>query len=216
MPSSWRIRSSTSLLEALQLAHRVGHEGRLHLDLDLDLVERAFAEHDDLVARLDTLDIGEHRLDGRGIDVDAPDDEHVVGARVHLAVPREDPPARAGPVAEAGQVAGAVADHRQRLLGERGEDQLALLAVGHRLAGRRVDHLDQEVVLVDVQAVLVPAFVGDARADDLRQPVDVAGRHARALLDLGARLVGPRLGAEQSHPQVERLRGRTRARAPRR
>ena len=53
-----------------------------------------------------------------------------------------------------GQVAGAVADHRHRLLGQRGEDQLALLAVGQHLAGHRVDDLGVEVVLPDVQPVL--------------------------------------------------------------
>ena len=38
-------------------------------------------------------------------------------------------------------------------LGEGGEDQLAALAVGQRLAGGRVDDLGEEVVLEDVQAV---------------------------------------------------------------
>ena len=38
------------------------------------------------------------------------------------------------------EVARAVAQHRRALLGQRGEHQLADLAVGDRLAGRRVEH----------------------------------------------------------------------------
>ena len=99
------------VLERLELAHGVGHEGRLHLDLDLDLVESTLAEQDDPIPRLDALDVLQHRLDGGRVDVHTSDDQHVVGTRIHLAVPGEDPSARARSPADAGQVTGAVADN---------------------------------------------------------------------------------------------------------
>ena len=49
-------------------------------------------------------------------------------------------------------VARAIAQEWERLLGQRREDELAGLARGERLAAPRVDHLDQEVILLDVQA----------------------------------------------------------------
>ena len=52
MPSSWRRRSSTWLLEALQLPHHVGEEGGRHLHLHLYLVERPLAVQHDLIVRL--------------------------------------------------------------------------------------------------------------------------------------------------------------------
>ncbi len=109
-----------------------------------------------------------------------------------------------------GQVAGAVADHRHRLLGEAGEDQLALLAVREHLLGDRVDDLGIEVVLPDVQPVLRRAgLLRDARADHLAEPVDVDGRDPGALLEVSAHLVGPRLGAE--HPDLQGRRARVHA-----
>ena len=65
---------------------------------------------------------------------------------------RRKTPGRAGQ--QPRQVPGPVADDRHGLLGERGEDQLALLAVRQHLAGERVDDLRIEVVLPDVQPVL--------------------------------------------------------------
>ena len=116
---------------------------------------------------------------------------------------------RAVPGQQPGQVAGAVADHRHRLLGQRGEDQLALLAVGQHLAGDRVDDLRVEVVLPDVQPVLgLDALLRDARADHLGQPVDVDRVDAEDLLHLDAHLVGPRLGAEDADLQRRLAAGR--------
>ena len=50
-------------------------------------------------------------------------------------------------------VAGAVADQRQRLLGERREHELAFGARREGTAVRGIDDLDEEVVLLDVEAV---------------------------------------------------------------
>ena len=67
----------------------------------------------------------------------------------------------------------------------------------------RVDDLDDEVVLVDVQAVPVLALARDAGPDHLGKPVVVGGGQSHAVLDLDAGLVGPRLGAEEADAQVQ-------------
>src|SRR5450631_1351430 len=81
-------------------------------------------------------------------------------------------------------------------------------AVGNGLAGDRVDGLDQEVVLVDVQAVGGDYALGrHAGPDDLRQPVDVQGPQSEQVLYPGAQLVGPGLGAEDASTQLQALAG---------
>ena len=90
----------------------------------------------------------------------------------------------------------------KRLLGQRGEHQLALLAVGQHLAGLGIDHFGIEMILPDVQAVLgLHAFLRHAGADHLRQAVDIGRVHVEGLLDLGAHRVGPGLGAEDAELQ---------------
>ena len=71
---------------------------------------------------------------------------------VILSIRRID--GRSGARQQPGEVPGAVTDHRHRLLRQRGEDELADLAVGQDLPGHRVDDLRVEVVLPDVQPVL--------------------------------------------------------------
>jgi hypothetical protein len=63
----------------------------------------------------------------------------------------------------------------------------------------RIDGLDDEVVLVDVQAVLLQALGGHAGADHLRQAVDVQRLDRQDVLDRGAQLLRPRLGTEHAH-----------------
>jgi hypothetical protein len=87
---------------------------------------------------------------------------------------------------------------RERLLGERREDQLALLAFVQRGAAAGVDHLDQEVVLLHVQARARRTLRRHARAAHLRQPVEHQRGEAKLALDLGAHLVGEGLAAEQT------------------
>src|SRR5438128_1033507 len=79
-------------------------------------------------------------------NVHAADNRHVVGPAVDffhapLAARRGRQKTR--------EVARAVADHRQRLLSERGEDQFALLALCQRLAALRVHDFRVEMVLPD-------------------------------------------------------------------
>ena len=112
---------------------------------------------------------------------------------------------------QAGEIARAVADDRQRLLGERGKDELAGLSVGARAARVRVDDLGIEVILPDVRAVLgFEAFAGDARADHFGESVDVDGIDREAVLDLAPHRLGPGLGAvnadgERGAPRIDAL-----------
>ncbi len=150
-----------------------------HLDLDGHLVEAVVAREDDLVVRQGPLDREQRRLDLRRVHVDAADDEHVIGAPAYAPDAADRPPAAAALRQDLGDVARAVADHRHRLLRERGEHQLALAAVGQRLAALGVDDLGVEVVLEHVQAVVGAALARYAGADDLGQAVDVEGLDAR-------------------------------------
>ena len=164
----------------------------------------AFAREHELVVAAQLVVAQQHLLDLGGEDVHAADDQHVVAAPGDLV---DAPHRAAGAGQQAGEVAGAVADHRHRLLGERGEHQLAAFAVGQHLSGDRVDDLGVEVVFPDVRAVLVAdELAGHARAHDLGQAIHVDRVDAQHALDLGAHLVGPRLGAEHAQPQ--RGRGR--------
>lgn len=87
-------------------------------------------------------------------------------------------------------------------LGERGEYQLTLLAVGQHGAGLGIDNLGIEMILPDVQAVLgLQAFLRHAGPDHFRQAVDIGGVHVKSLLDLGAHRVGPWFGAEDAELQ---------------
>src|SRR5574343_394283 len=132
-------------------------------------------------------------------DVDATDHQHVVGPASDLADATEGARSRRQ---QAGQVAGAVADDREGFLGQRGEDQFALFAVGQHFAGFRVDDLGVEMVFPDHRAVLaLDALAGNARAHHFGQAVDVDGVDAELALDLGAHALPPRLGAEDADLQ---------------
>ena len=148
---------------------------RARLDEDLHLVEPALARQHDLVMRRQRLDLEQLLLDLGREDIDAAHDHHVVGApRDLLHAPHRARRARQQPR----EVARAIADHRHRLLGERGEDELAFLAVRQARAGRGVDHLGEEMILPDMQPILgLDAFIGHARPHHLGKPVDVDRMH---------------------------------------
>src|SRR5690606_24310705 len=101
--------------------------------------------------------------------------------------------ARAGRGREPRDVARAVADHRKRLFGERGDDELAGMAFRDAAAGLGVDRLEKEVVLPAVKTVAGRTFAGDARPHDLGKAVDVDRGEAEALLELLAHRLAPRL-----------------------
>jgi hypothetical protein len=142
--------AADALAECLHAVHAVGEELGADLDLDVDLVERAGAGDLDEVVRRGALDPQQRLLDLGGEDVDAADDQHVVGAPGDAAHACRASPAGTGLAVEAGDVAGAIADQRHRLAGERGDHQLAGLAFRDRLERLRVQTLDQEMILLDV------------------------------------------------------------------
>ncbi len=149
--------------------------------------------------RRQPLDPQQQLLDLRREQVHAAHDDHVVAAAGDLL----DPAHRAGRARQQpGQIPGPVAHDRHRLLGQAGEDQLAVVPVGQHLPGLGIDDLGVEVVLPDVQAVLgLDALAGDPRTDHLGQAVDVDRVQAGPLLNLGAQVLGPRLGAEDADLQ---------------
>ena len=148
----------------------------------------------------------QHAFDLRREHVDAADDQHVVGAAARLAHAHRRAAAGALLVVQRADVTRAVAQQRQRLLADAGEHELAVFAVGQRLAGRRVDDLGVEEILVDVHAVLLDALARNARARDFRKAVDVVGLDGQQPLDLAAHLLGPRLRAEDAGPEAQALR----------
>ena len=85
------------------------------------------------------------------------------------------------------------------------DHELADLAVGDRLAGRRVEALGDEVVLGDVHAAAALALAGDAGPGELGEPVVVGGPDRQPALDLRAHLLAAGLGAEHAQPQPELL-----------
>src|SRR6266545_4045297 len=189
------------------LAHLVSEVAGPDLDLHDRLVERAGARDLDEVMGRRPLDAQERLLDLRREDVHPADDEHVVRAPDDAAHADAGAAAGAGPPVERGEVARPVAEHRQRLLRERREDELARLAVADRLERLRVHALDDEVILLDVHAGARAALARDAGADHLGEAVVVEGEDAEATLDLEPHLLGPRLAAEVAEAERQGARG---------
>ncbi len=143
---------------------------------------------DELVVRRELRDREERPLDLAREDVDAADDQHVVGPSDDARHPGERAAAGAGLARERGEVAGAVAQQRQRLLRQRREDELADLAVRHRLARLRVDDLDEEVILVHVRAAPRPRRTPRTR----RAPSPPTGRRCRRAVSSSAASIASR------------------------
>jgi hypothetical protein len=114
--------------------------------------------------------------------------------------PRRRPAAAARLERDRPEVAGAVAEQRHRLLDEGREDELALDVLVERRARLGIDDLDEEVVLVHVEAVAYLEALGrHARAAHLRQPVEVdRPQPGQGALDLRTESLGPRFAAEQA------------------
>src|SRR5205814_8492984 len=73
-------------------------------------------------------------------------------------------------------------------------------------AGGGAGGLGRQVAARDVETRLRLALAGDARADDLGEPVDVVRPAAERLLESRAHPLGPRLGAEHPVAEAEGLR----------
>ena len=128
-------------------------------------------------------------------------DDHVIRPPGDLLHPPHPRPRRARQ--QAGEVAGAVADDREGLLAQRGEHQLALLALGQHLAGLGIDDLRVEMILPDMQPVLgLHAFLRHTRPQHFRQAVNIGRIQPERAFDLAAQRVRPRLCAENAIAQA--------------
>ena len=129
-------------------------------------------------------------------------DEHIVAARTDLLHPCGRAAALAGLRNHARQVMRAITQNRNSLLVERGEDQLAHLAIGNRLAGFRVNHFPQEMILGDVLHIAFSkALARHARSHDLGQAVIVRANDMHTGFDFGLETRRARLSAEQTDAQ---------------
>ena len=176
-------------------------------DAQFHMVEGALGGQDDLIMRRDFRERGDNLLDLRGEDVHAAQNEHVVGAAddaVDLAVGAA---ARARFGNNTRKITGAVADKRAALARERGDDELAELAVGYRLERFGVDDFNEELVFGNMQAMAFGAFHRNARAHDLGKAVDVAILHAELFADFLTHGLGCRLCAQNGARKLEVLRG---------
>ena len=193
------------LFDPFHGADIVGEQGLAHFHVDVQGVGVVLAAHDDLIVGGDVAaaDLQQDFLDLGREDVDAADDEHVVGAAHGLC--HTDVGAAAGALfpVEHADILGAVAQQGEGLFGDGGEDQLALGAVGQDLAGVGVDDLGNEVVLADVHACLLGALVGNTGAGELGEAIDIIGLDAHLGLNVVAHLLGPGLSAEDAGLQLD-------------
>src|SRR6266481_1799975 len=160
---------------------------------------------DDLVLVADTREPENQRFDLLGVEVDPAEDHHVVGP------PAKPVQAQVGaatgtalPTPHPREIVSAVADQRQSLAGERAYHQLALFAVGAEAARLRVHHLEEIVVLPDVDALAGLAVDPEPRPARLRHADDVERGHAELALDKMPQIVGPHLRAQDGHAERER------------
>ena len=192
-------------LSFLDIRYLVGEMLRAQFHVDVQGVGVVHPVHQDLIVGRIAL-VEEHRLDLAGEYVDAPDDHHIVAAAHGLGHAHEVAPAGALLPAQDADVPGAVAQERECLLVQGGEDQLALGAFRQHFPGLRVDDLRIEMVLIDVHAVLLLALEGHARPAGFREAVDVIGLDAQALLDAAAHLLRPGFRPEDADAQLVVLR----------
>ena len=131
--------------------------------------------HLKLVVRRKVFELHNLLFQLRREDVNAANDQHIVAAAadaVHTAH------AARGCREQTRQVAGPVADHRQRLFGQRGEQQFTLLAVIQRRAVVRVDDLRVEMIFPDGRAVDgFDTLHRHARPHHFGEAIDVQGRN---------------------------------------
>ncbi len=174
-------------------------ERGLELAVNLDFVEMAVAAQVNLVLARELVVLDHDLLDLGRKYVDAANDEHVVAAPNDLAHAAEG--ARSWRQ-QPGEVARAIANDRQPFLGQRGEHQLALAAVGQRCAGDRVDDLGIEVIFPDHWPVLsLDTFAGDPRAHHLAQAIDVDRFQTGLGFDFAPHRLSPWFGAENADTQ---------------
>src|SRR5215470_4608216 len=160
-------------------------------------------EHD-LVLVPDSRVLEHQRFDLAWIEVDAAEDDHVVGAPPNPVQAQMGAPTRAAaPAQHPREVVRAVTDQRQPFAGEGAHHELPLLAVRARGSRGRIHHLAEVVVLPDVDAVARPAVDAEPGPARLRHAEDVEGVDVKLALDPPAQIVGPHLRTEDGHAEAE-------------
>ena len=104
-----------------------------------------------------------------------------------------------------GDVPGPVADHGESLFIQSGEHKLPFGAGRKGLQGLRIDDFRDEMVLVNMQAVLAFAFRGNPRPHDFTHAVVVGRADEEAFFDFFAHGFRPRFPAEEPELQRERF-----------
>src|SRR5690606_27383306 len=118
-----------------------------------------------------SLDLAEDLLDLRGEEARAVEEDEIVGPAGDSGHSGESSATRTRLRVDGGDVTGPVADQREPFLGDRGQDEFALAAGLDGLKRLRIDDLDDEMILVDVQPVAEVAFAGHSGSHDRGQPI---------------------------------------------
>src|SRR5512133_73232 len=108
----------------LQYLDLIGEEPFIDLNLYFQSIQISCAINDQQVVGFNPFDSYQDRLDLGWEDIDAADDEHVVGPAAHAVDTDMGATTDAWFVSQAGDVAGTVADQRDTLFGYSSDDQL--------------------------------------------------------------------------------------------
>jgi len=108
-----------------------------------------------------------------GINVHAPENDHIVRSSPDVSVPGNGPAAGARPGNDPGQIAGAVADERACLLAQAGDDEFAHLAVRHWFQRAGINDFMIEKIAPVVQPVTLLAVERRAGAVHFGHAADV-------------------------------------------
>ena len=100
-------------------------------------------------------------------------------------------------------IAGAIANHRECFLGQTGEYQLTALALRQNLTGVRVNDLCNEVIFIDMHAVLFLALEGDTRTGNFGQTIDIIRLDAKRFFNVVTHFFRPCLCAEDAGLELE-------------
>ncbi len=132
-------------------------------------------------------------------DIYAAQDDHIVRPAGDFLHPAHAP---RGSRQKTGQVAGAIADHRQTFFGQGREHQFAHLTVLNDLTGLRIDDFGIEVIFPNVQTVFgFHTFIRHTRSHDFGQAIDINRMHIKGLFHFLAHGVGPGFCPKHAHIQ---------------
>lgn len=112
-------------IECIQLGDRIQQVVIDDLHINLDFIQIPLLADGNQIVRANAVNTQQHFLNLRREDIDAADDEHIIGTAFNLGHARSGTATGAGGVVEVGNILGAVTDQRQCLLGDGGDNQFA-------------------------------------------------------------------------------------------